>query len=828
MSYDTRFRPQIGHWNQHLVIYQDGTLHVAGRNAELMDESELMVSRQDLNQLALSTSMPRLQWWSHRTRLGSQRVPPLAPCKTWWARSFDEAVASSTTGGELYRNDLFFTLYVRPRPDIAAALAAAWRTMRGMATGAPRLPMPGATAAFVEEVETLAEKTLAGLRQYGARQLGCRRENGVWFSEVWEAHHAIGNGFFRPIPLCNGTDRAGRQIVPARVVFRHRDYEILADTPDGLERHSAILAFANYPGQTHPLMYEPLMEVKHEFTITNCLSFKQTQKAIDQLDFKQKQLGATKDSPRQAKQVNEGMLDLQDNLTAYGKHHFLLRVGGRNREMVNRAVWACEPIVSRNGATLTRLDKKTMKGGFYAQFPGLARYAPRRGSIPAMNFAGFAPLSNVPSGTQRSRWGGPLFYLRTTRNTLVPYHLHVTGDPNIPKEDVASWLTVGGMGSGKTSHNGRKAVAGQRLGARSIIFDKDCGLAPTILANDGEYLLFEDGRESGASPLRGLTDTPEDISFLQSWMIGLIESDGFGGINSSEDAALGQQIAFQMSLPPELRSIDGIWPLLGSIENGAGPRLRKWGRTGRLGWAFDGEKDRINIYAGMLGFDTTALLRNALVCQPMLLYLFHRIESIIYQRKPLIIMLDECWQTIGKKETTGTAIDNTRFVGMFNDKSKTIRKNEGAIGLITQNAFDLLNSEMKHSIQQNMPTKEFFGDRQARAEDLIDGFNLTAREFHIIKNVLPTRRHALLVKRPDASFIAVNDLSAVADKVTVLSGRRSTYDLLLALREKFGDRSEQWVPHYERLAPRVVDDPHQDIHDLIEGRAYGNAKELVA
>jgi hypothetical protein len=88
-------------------------------------------------------------------------------------------------------------------------------------------------------------------------------------------------------------------------------------------------------------------------------------------------------------------------------------------------------------------------------------------------------------------------------------------------------------------------------------------------------------------------------------------------------------------------------------------------------------------------------------------------------------------------------------------------------------------------------------------------------------------RHALLVKRPDASFIAVNDMSGIPGKIAVLSGRRATYDLLLALREKYGDRSHQWVPHYERLAPLVVDDPHLDVRDLIEGKTYGIVKEAA-
>ena len=723
--------------------------------------------------------------------------------------------------GNVHRNDLFFTLIVRPRSDIRASMWNVWRQTKGMIFGPDRLSLPSASAVFLDDFENTVAKTHASLGRYGVRMLGLREVEGVWFSEVWEAHHLIGNGFWRPIPLSNGADRAGRQIVPARVIFGHREYQIVSEGPT--ERWGAVLGFANYPASTHPLMFERLKQARYDVTITNSLLFRGTQKAIDQLGFKQAQLGATQDSPRQSKKVGETAEDLKENLTAYGVHNFSLTVRARSQEELNRSVWDAEEIVAKGGATITRYDSKTLKPAFYSTFPGNARWRVRRGNIPTMNFAGFAALNNVPAGTPKSRWGGPLFYLRTTRNTLYPYHLHVTGDPNIPKEDVASWMTVGSMGSGKTSHNARKAVAGMRLGARSIIFDKDCGLASTVLANDGEYFVLENGEQSGCVPLRALGDAPDDLNFLHSFLLGLIESDARGPITPAEDTALGHQVEFQMSLPPELRSIDGIWPLLGDMENGAGSRLRKWGRAGRLGWAFDGTHDRVGLHGRMIGFDTTALLKNQLVCQPMLTYLFYRIQTIVYQRKPLIIMLDECWQTIGN--TAGAAVDNSRFVYMFNDQSKTIRKNEGAIGLITQSASDLLASTMARTIQQNMPTKEFFGDRQAQAVDLIEGFNLTPQEFRIVKNVLPSIRYSFLVKRPDSSFIAVNDMSGIPGKVAVLSGRRATYDLCRALREKYGERSNLWVPHYEVLAPKVVDDPLLDVRDLIEGRAYPTVKQ---
>jgi type IV secretion system protein VirB4 len=108
----------------------------------------------------------------------------------------------------------------------------------------------------------------------------------------------------------------------------------------------------------------------------------------------------------------------------------------------------------------------------------------------------------------------------------------------------------------------------------------------------------------------------------------------------------------------------------------------------------------------------------------------------------------------------------------FNDHSKTIRKNEGIIGFITQNGWDLLQSAMAETIKQNVPTKEFFGDTGANEETLIGGFSLTPKEFHIVKYILPAMRHAFLKKMPGQSLIWRDDMSAIGGKVTVLSDRR--------------------------------------------------------
>ena len=46
------------------------------------------------------------------------------------------------------------------------------------------------------------------------------------------------------------------------------------------------------------------------------------------------------------------------------------------------------------------------------------------------------------------------------------------------------------------------------------------------------------------------------------------------------------------------------------------------------------------------------------------------------------------------------------------------------------------------------------------------------------------------------------------DKIAVISARRATYDLMNRLIARHGVQPEAWVPHFERMAPAVVDPFH--------------------
>ena len=780
-----RFAPQIGHLTASIFLNQDGSLGVtyqlAGLAAELVGARPTSAAHMSLIQLMGNIANPRIEWWDHSVRQNGQAMSALPVVNNWFGARFDEAYRATQGDGGLFRNDLFVTIVMRPDDGLRAFFGS----------GKRKHSDPDET--MIEDFETVLAPIEAGLARYGVRRLSVRERDGVVFSEIAEALHLIVNGRFRPLGLTTG--RLGRLVVPERVVFGHRDFQIMGE---GEPLFGAILSFRDYPARTSPTMFAALRRVPFPVTVTSAVRFRQKAEALSAIGLRVKQMQSGNDAAKsQMLELARDEDDVMSGRSVYVTHHFSVAIRAPTLDELDRRVALAQSILSDAGVTSVR-ETTAIKAAFYGQIPGNRRWWTRPAPTKSVNAAGMAAKHDVPRGHYHGRWGAPIVMLRTTADTEYAFHFHVQGSAQIPAEDMGNCLLIGPAGSGKTALLGSVCLLALRCpDARVVIVDKDHGLSVMVRAAGGSYLVLRSGGPSGLAPLRGLSDTAEDLAFLERFVRGLILADGQGDLTAEEDQRLRRAVARQMQMPPDMRGLAGIAVMLGQrAKDGAAARLRRWCRGERLGWAFDNERDELRMDARMIGFDTTELLRDELVCSPTLSYLFYRTRKLINGR-PIVLAVDEFWQT-----------DRVpAFRDENNDHLKTIRKNEGVVLLATQSARDALNSPNAHTFKQQVPTKIFFGDESASREDLVEGMGLTAAEFLAVTQQLPNLRHTFLMKRPGGSVLCRFDMSGARDKIAVISARRATHDLMNRLIALHGSASEAWVPHFERLAPGLVDDP---------------------
>ena len=722
----------------------------------------------------------------------------LPPCSGWFAQRFDAAYRECMDGdASLFANDLWFTVLLRAPAGLGAGLKATFAAARRLLTsGKGNAAVPGPEAAFLQEFDDLAAKVHQGLRMYGPRRLGLvpGGKPGVWFNQIDEAFHLILNNAYRRMPVSMG--RCGRNIDPYEVEYGHRDWSV--NTGSESRTLGTIYTFLNYPALESPVMFDDLLSAPFPFTMTNSALFMRSSKTLEWLSTHTKQMISGNDVAKsQQAQLTKAADRLQSRSNVWLSHNWSLAIFSR-RDLpdLDRNAVAAETILDEAAVNAVREDKG-LKPARFAQLPGNRRWCTRPQKIPSDNFASFAAMNNVPKGRMKGRWGPPLLILRTHADTEYPLHFQVQGSAQIPKEDLGNMYVSGPAGSGKTGLIGSLGLLASRQGARVVVVDKDCGLAPMVLAAGGSYLALPNGEPTGLAPLRCLTNSPADLDYMGKLIRMLITADGRGEIDPDEDHRLSRAIERQMQLPPQMRELAGVAVALGQAkENGARSRLRKWCRGQRLGWVLDGDADLLDTSKGIFGYDTTDMLKNKEVVGPVLSYIFYRTRKLI-DGTPIVLAIDEMWH----------AAQNETFAADNNDQLKTIRKNEGIVLLSTQSTEDVLKLPDAHTYLQQIPTKIFFSDQDASAKSLIDGFKLTTAEFEAVTSKLSTMKHAFLMKRPGGSTICRFDLGRRPDQIAVISGRRSTYELALELRRKHGEEPQLWVPHFERLAPGLVDDP---------------------
>lgn len=784
-----RFLPHVGHWASDIAINQDGSLlamfHLSGLAAELSGARAIVSAAVGDNQLDRNIADPRIEVWDHDVRQDGQRMSALPPIFNWFAARFDEAYQASQGGATLFRNDLFLTVLMHPEDGLRSGLAALF--------GGGTKDAPGADDLAVQDFQSVLQRVEAGLFRYGARRLALREQGGVVFSEIAEALHLIANGHFRPLALTTG--RMGHLVVPERIVFGHRDWQIMGE---GEPLFGAILSFKDYPSRTSPTMFAELRRVPFPITITNSRHFRQKASALSTISLRVKQMQSGNDAAKtQIQELTQDEDDVMSGRSVYVSHHFSVAVRASSLVELDRRVARVQSLLSDAGITSIR-ETDAIKATFYAQLPGNRRWRPRPGLTKSVNAVGMAAKHGVPRGSVHGRWGAPILMLRTTSDTEYAFHFHAQGAELAPGEDVGSFMVFGATGTGKTGLLGTLSMLALRVpSVRVVIVDKGLGLSVMVRALGGAYLPVTYGKDSGFAPLLAYQNTPEDVAHLVRLFRAAILSDGKGDITSDEDARLQRGVQRQMMMPPHMRSLAGVAVMLGQRDkDGAAARLGKWCRGQRLGWVMDNETDRVNLSARIAGIDPSDLFKDEVACAALLADYFYRVRKLI-NGQPIMLVVDEAWQ-LDKVEA---------FRDDIQGHLKEIRKSEGVVGLATQNVGTVVCSDNAEDYRKQIPTKIFFADEGAGRVELMDGMGLTEAEFLAVTEILPNLRHTFLLKRPGGSVLCRFDLSNAKDKIAVVSARKSTYALMNRLIARHGADPEVWVPHFEQLAPSIAADP---------------------
>jgi len=759
--------PYARHVNDHTLETRDGLMlqmiHLRGLLFETADTSELNYRKAMRDAMLRAIGSSRFALYHHverrRVEIGLDVDYP-----DGFSQALGERWADRLAAKQLFVNDLYLTLVRRPlqgRIGVADQLRN-WFVRVGDTSDAAR-------TYELAQLDAGRDALLAALGDYGPRLLGVYdTPNGVC-SEPLEFLSSLYNGERRQVLLPH--QDLGAYLPYRRVSFGQETVEFSA--AGHLPRSfMALVSIKDYPAHSAPGMFDELLRLPFELTITQSFGFVERQAALERMNLALRRMRSAED---EAISLRSELAQAKDDVAAgragYGEHHMTIAVRAESPGAVDAGVAEVTAALADMGIVAVREDI-ALEPAFWAQFPANFKYIARRGLVSTDNFAGLASVHNFPTGSAKDgHWGDAITLLETT--AAGPYFF------NFHQGDLGNFTVIGPSGSGKTVVLNFLLAQARRINPRIIFFDKDRGAELFIRAIGGRYDLLRPGAPSGLNPLQ-LDDTPANRNFLADWLAQLA-----GGVDVEDQARIRDAISANYDQPIAYRRLRHLVELFrGEHRPHASDlwsRLRSWWGDGERAWLFDNPEDLTDLSASTVGFDMTVLLDDPVVRTPAMMYLFHRVEERL-DGSPAIIVVDEGWK----------ALDDDVFVRRIKDWEKTIRKRNGIVGFATQSAQDALESRIASAIIEQAATQIFMINAKARAEDYIQGFGLTPHEFELVRT-LPDSSHCFLIKRGGESVVVRLDLSGERDLLTILSGRERSVRLLDDIRAAVGDDPADWM-----------------------------------
>ncbi len=792
--------PYTAHVDEHVLRTRAGdyvqTIRLAGASFESADDEDINQWHAGLNVLWRNLASPNLALWVHVVRrrhhacLGSG-------FEAGFAAELDAHYRSKVAGELLMVNELYLSLIYRPQPT--AVGSAALRLLRRTQTV---LQSDAELRDALDECAKKRQELLAALDRYDPEPLGiyCGPQERL-FSSTLEFLALLVNGEWQRMPLPRSP--VNEVLATSRPFFGHEamEYRTTVHT-----RVGAFLGVKEYPTPTAPGMFNALLTAPFPFVLTQSFTFLPKATAVDMMARQLRRMRAAGDlALSQAAELGDALDDLTSNRFVVGDHHFTLHVladafdgvkeaeGTARLKQLNDHVAQARYLLGETGMVVAREDL-ALEAAFWAQLPGNFALRSRKAPITSRNFAAMSPFHNFPSGrAEGNHWGDALAMFITSALSPYDFSLHAS-DPAAPdggsRKDVGHLNGIGPVGTGKTTVLGFLLCMLTRFDATQVVFDKDEGLHILVRALGGAYLPLKNGQPTGCNPLQ-LDPTADNVEFLRQWLRRLVlrSHDDVLTVRQQED--LDHALHGTLSLERGARRLARVLEFLDPTDpEGVHARLRRWCTRdhGGLGWVFDNPADDVVpvLYGNALvGFDVTDFLDNPEVRDPLSMYLFHLVRQMVDGRR-MVVWADEFARLLA----------DLSFSDFSRNGLETWRKKNAVLATFTQSASHVLGSGIARAIIEQTPTKLFFPNPDADYAEYTQGFNLTDREFRLIKEELQPGSRTFLIKQNHVSVVAKLDLQGFDFELAVISGRTANVQLMHELIQRFGPRPEDWLPQF--------------------------------
>lgn len=619
------------------------------------------------------------------------------------------------------------------------------------------------------ELDEVANRVLNAYASYGAQMLGTVKTKDGVYSELLEFIGSLVNcGFSQPMIVPNTP--IDHYVCNSRLFFGSKAVECQGPID---KRFAGIVSLKEYRPQTNAGMLDGFLRLPFEFIIFQTFEFISRSDAIASMQLQQNRMQQSGDlAVSQIAEITEALDIAMSGEIAFGKHSMGVLCIEDGVKTLENALSMLMVEFSNIGINAIR-EKNNLEPCYWGMLPGNSDYLVRKATINTLNLAAFASFHNYPAGDRTGNfWGDAVTVFNTTSGTPFFFNFHV--------RDVGHTMIIGPTGAGKTVLMNFMCCQALKFDPRTFFFDKDRGAEIFIKSIGGVHSFLDPGHSTGFNPLQ-LEDSNESRAFLIEWLSALVSPNG-EKLPPEDLDRIKEAVDGNYNLPKRERVLRNIAPFMGLGGPGTlSGRLAMWHGDGSHASLFDNIEDKLDFSkASSFGFEMGQILQDAQSIGPVLLYLFHKINSALDGR-PTMIVLDEAW----------ALIDNDVFAPKIKDWLKVLRKLNAFVIFATQSVEDAASSSISDTLVQQTATQIYLPNLKA-TDVYKDVFMLSEREYQIVKTTDPSSRF-FLVKQAVSSVVARIDLRGMDNVINVLSGRADTVIILDELIEEYGPDPNNWL-----------------------------------